>query len=595
MNLSKRGVSTIVALLLVIMLLLEVSSSVQESQTIDEGIHLSAGYSYLVKNDFRLNKEHPPLLKTLSAIPLLFIDEDLNSSFNSIYWDNSDQWEFAKDFLYNNTISADKLLLLGRIPIMLLSLLLGLFVFRWSKELFGPYIGIISLTLFIFSPNIIAHARYVTTDLGFTAFFFITIYYFYKYLKEPLAKFLLLTGLFFALTISSKFSGLFLVPLLPLLYFISLSKNLHKHNLKNNFKKIIKTFSTILGIGLMVIIVIYGFEFKKPIEDSLVQNLYQKQENIIKSNSLGDQDDIIQKIISITNTNTKSGELIKNFADNTRLPAFSYISGFMKLVGHNYGGHTSYLLGEYSEFGWWYYFPVAFLAKTPVSILWLLFTGIILVIWQTIKQLREKKSIKYIISKVQLHWIFLVIPPLLYFLLSLTSNLNLGLRYILVIYPFIFVISGLVFRKGIKNNKIAVKLLTTTLLIFYVTSSLLIYPHYLAYFNEVVGGPDNGPKILTDSNIDWGQDVKKLKKYLIKDNIEFVCMSYFGQANLEYYKIDYRYLPDNNKYQGLEKINCVVAISVTSLWSQEGEFSWLRELNPDKKIGYSIYIYDLRN
>ena len=177
----------------------------------------------------------------------------------------------------------------------------------------------------------------------------------------------------------------------------------------------------------------------------------------------------------------------------------------------------------------------------------------------------------------------------------MTSNLNLGLRYILVIYPFIFVISGLVFRKGIKNNKIAVKLLTTTLLIFYVTSSLLIYPHYLSYFNKIAGGPDNGPKILTDSNIDWGQDVKNLKKYLIKDNIEFVCMSYFGQANLEYYKIDYRYLPDNNNYQGLEKINCVVAISVTSLWSQEGEFSWLRELNPDEKIGYSIYIYDLRN
>ena len=353
MKLNKRNIAIIVSFLLGIMLFLEISSSVKESQTIDEGVHLSAGYSYLVKNDFRLNKEHPPLLKELSAIPLLLTKRDLNAPFNNIYWDDSDQWEFAKDFLYNNSIPADKMLLLGRIPIMLLSLLLGIFVFRWAKELFGVQVGILSLTLFIFSPNILAHSRYVTTDLGFTAFFFITIYYFYKYLKQPALKNLLLTSLFFALAISSKFSALFLVPLLPLLYVASLLIHSEGINFTNFLKRFIRIFGIIFSIGLILIIMVYGFEFKKPIDDRVVQDMYEKQENIINSNSLSDQDKIIQKIISITDTDKKSGELIKKFVDNVRVPAFSYLSGFMQLVGHNYAGHTSYLLGQYTEFGWW--------------------------------------------------------------------------------------------------------------------------------------------------------------------------------------------------------------------------------------------------
>ena len=202
--------------------------------------------------------------------------------------------------------------------------------------------------------------------------------------------------------------------------------------------------------------------------------------------------------------------------------------------------------------------------------------------------------VKNLFYRIKTHWIFLVIPPLFYFLLSLLSNLNLGLRHILIIYPFIFVITGLILKNGITSKKTVIKVSSIIILTFYIISSLLIYPHYLAYFNEIAGGPDNGPKILTDSNIDWGQDVKKLKKYLVKNSIEFVCMSYFGQANLEYYNIDYRYLPDNNNYTGTDFIDCVVAISITSLWSKEGDFSWLREFKPDEKIGYSIYIYDLR-
>jgi hypothetical protein len=133
------------------------------------------------------------------------------------------------------------------------------------------------------------------------------------------------------------------------------------------------------------------------------------------------------------------------------------------------------------------------------------------------------------------------------------------------------------------------------LLVFYIISSLSVYPHWLAYFNEVVGGPNHGPQYLTDSNIDWGQDLKNLKKYMVNNDISHVCLSYFGRAKIEYYNIDYWYLPDNDNFHGTRELNCVVAISVTSLYSEERTYEWLLRYTPTKKIGYSIYVYDFRN
>jgi len=200
MKFIEKNYKYIVAFLLIIMLALEITSSLQESQTIDEGVHLSAGYSYLVKNDYRMNTEHPPLVKQLSALPLLFYRDKIDSAFDQDAWNNYDQWKFAKDLIYyNGNNIADELFFLGRLPIMLLSLLLGFYVFKWSKELFGTKIALFVLLLYTFAPNIIAHSRYVTTDIALTTFFFITIYYFNKYLKSEKYKYFIYMSIFFGL------------------------------------------------------------------------------------------------------------------------------------------------------------------------------------------------------------------------------------------------------------------------------------------------------------------------------------------------------------------------------------------------------------
>ncbi|XOU94806.1 MAG: ArnT family glycosyltransferase [Candidatus Kerfeldbacteria bacterium] len=598
MKLVEKYYKYIVALLLIIMLVVEITTALQESQTIDEGVHLSAGYSYLVKNDFRMNTEHPPFAKELSALPLLFISHKLDQPFDKPAWSEYNQWQFAKDLIYNNNIQADTIFFLGRIPTMILSILLGFFIFRWSKELFGLKAGLISLLFYTFSPNIIAHSRYVTTDIALALFFFITIYYFYKYLKSAKIKYFIYFCLIFGLAQASKFSAVILIPILVILLLIYiLSKNntdFYKKVTSRLFTKII----IVIISTFLTLFCVYGFEVKNPIDDINVKELYKTQEEILNTNQIEQEDGLTQKIISITDTNTKSGQNILNFAEKAPWPIFSYFNGFIKLFIHNYYGHMSYLLGEHSNMGWWYYFIIAFLVKTPLSTLLLSLTLVVSVIYWFFKKNSVNNKNLYIdkIKNIPLAYYFLVVPPLIHFVFSLTSHINLGLRHILLIYPFIFVGIGYFAKlrfQNIKKQKIF-NILFSLIIIYYLISSIMIYPNYLAYFNEISGGPNNGTKYLVDSNIDWGQDIKKLKKYMDSNNINHICMSYFGQAELDYYGIDFRYIPDNSNFTTTEDLNCVVAISATSLFSSDKIYKWLEEYTPDTKIGYSIFIYDFR-
>ena len=192
----------------------------------------------------------------------------------------------------------------------------------------------------------------------------------------------------------------------------------------------------------------------------------------------------------------------------------------------------------------------------------------------------------------------------------------MGLRYILPIYPFLIVFAASVVASKLYNRKV-VKISVLSLVCLYIISSLSIYPHYLSYFNEFVGGSKNGYKYLVDSNLDWGQDLKGLKVYMDRKKIDKIKLGYFGSADADYYGINYAYLPsvglqpkkpgqywwyeidDNHKYDpGPQK--GIIAISATLLaspgWLRSKFFDtykWLRGKEPDDQIGHSILIYNL--
>src|SRR3989344_4683436 len=167
MFLSNRLTNFIAAGLLIFVFLITLFSVKDDSLTMDELAHLPAGYSYLTQKDMRLNPEHPPLIKDLAAIPLLFI-KDINfpSDINSWKEDINGQWDFGREFLYNSGNPADKIIFAGRIPMILLMVFLGFFIFKWAKELFGNKASLLALFFFSFSPAFLAHGRLVTTDVG---------------------------------------------------------------------------------------------------------------------------------------------------------------------------------------------------------------------------------------------------------------------------------------------------------------------------------------------------------------------------------------------------------------------------------------------
>jgi hypothetical protein len=259
------------------------------------------------------------------------------------------------------------------------------------------------------------------------------------------------------------------------------------------------------------------------------------------------------------------------------------------------GGRPSFLLGQFSTEGWWYYFPVAFLTKTPIFVL-------LLVVIAAFFLLRDKDTR----SKA----LFLLLPAIAFFLVSVLSSLNIGYRHLLPILPLFYVlVSGISivkpFRRSIPGLKLRYSGMVPALLVAsLLLADLLIHPHYLSYFNLISGGPDNGYQIMVDSNIDWGQDLLRLKSWMDDEQVDEVYLSYFGTAQPEYYGIRYKPLPGLPQHFDLwwdvpfnpqDPEPGVYAISVSNLQELPLEekvvFPWFREKEPDDKIGYSILIY----
>ncbi|PIP17302.1 MAG: hypothetical protein COX44_00615 [Candidatus Portnoybacteria bacterium CG23_combo_of_CG06-09_8_20_14_all_37_13] len=523
---KKYFIYIIVFLLLGQMFALAVLSAKNDSAIRDELPHIVAGYSYLTKQDYRLNPEHPPLLKELSALPLLLIKP--NFPDNHACWTNeaNGQWCLGDMFLYQIGNDADKIIFWSRMPIIILMILLGIYLFKWTSELWGARTGLFALALYSFSPNIIAHGRFVTTDMGVTALMFIAFYYFWKMLEKPSKLNFSLTVLTFSFALLSKFSAVLLIPVFILIAL-----------LKQRFR--------CLALVFILAFIFIGFYYQLHLVNM----------------PLGTQHQLIS-------TSIDNG-LLKNYLHKmTDIAVFrpyaQYLLGFSMVGSHSIGGHTTYFLGELGNH-WWHYYFVAYLIKEPLAIQILLLIAFVF----ALAHFKKPKPI----------FIGIIAFVFLFLLMGATSKLQLGIRYILPIFPFIYMFIA---RYGLKFRPAAL------LIIWLAVSSTSILPSYLAYYNELVG-PKNGYKYLIDSNTDWGQDLKRLAQFVEQNNIEKIRVDYFGGGNPEYY------LGDKFIAWGAEKKPEPgwLAIGVSPLkWNQE-KYSWLNNYQPVAQIGYSTFIYNI--
>ncbi len=598
------------ALMLLLMGILAFASIADDTLTYDEVAHIGAGYTYWNNRDYRLNPEHPPLVKDLAGLPLQF----LNLNFPAAdYWDNAaptpwwTQFDFGDQLLYHAGNDPEKIMLYARTGPILLLILMGAFLFIWAKKIVGNKWALFILAIFVFCPNIMAHGRLVTTDIGASFGVLLATFFWLEFLKSPRGKNILIAGTAFGFAMLIKFSLILLVPFFGAITIVwALLQNGNK--LTNIFEYCWKSAAAAMFGAIFIIGPVYAWH----IADYPYEKQLSDTATVLRTTSLPPW---MQNI----NIEMAKQPVLRPWAQ--------YLLGLEMATNRTGTGNTTYFNGTVSAAGRLDYFPTLYLFKIPLAfhLMTLLALG-----W-TILTLVKKRFWQNFASKtaaaIRNHYevfamfVFLVI----YWSASLIGSLNIGLRHILPTFAITYMLVVI----GLKNLLAAARRNTTArtlkitlgiLLGWYAVSSLAIFPHYLPYYNELAGGPDNGYKIAVDSNLDWGQDLRRLDEWIKTEGanlsdvplgsrlppINRIYLDYFGGGDPEYY-LGNKYIKwTGDMNPATISAGSYLAISANQMMGQRAKaadgydqptnkYDWLNAHEPPvAKIGYSIFIYRIK-
>jgi 4-amino-4-deoxy-L-arabinose transferase-like glycosyltransferase len=532
-----------ITLALCVAAVLAATSAAQDAQTHDEAVHLTGGYSYWRTGDFRISPEHPPLFKLLAASPLLLLDPEFRPDKDD--WQHVEDWPISRNFLYHNRVAAETMLMSARAVTIFLGLVLAVSLAWWVTAHAGRAAGFAAFLMFAFEPTVLAHSRYVTTDIPVTLFIWLASISAIDYLKKGTRGPLLRTGILLGLAFATKFNALFL-PIVLLLTW-----RLYR---KPTWRQTFLHAGALAGIAIVVVLLTYGFNTRSAMEDPVMARQIEAG---------------------------RSEALLRDAA-TVPIPGYYFLRGLHLMIRHQTGGHFAYFMGDTGSRGSWLYFPVALLVKSSLAWLALLILAIAIAVFRR-SFWKEHRDLL----------LPLAIPAGIYFAFAVISPVNIGIRHVLPIYPFLCAFSAIVLFSD-KQWRI-LRAAATILLALFLAESASAYPNYLAYFNQAAGGPKNGHHYLLDSNLDWGQDLKRLARYADKQDVQPLCLAYFGTADPAYYGIRFRPLPALQTAEDLEQLNCVAAVSAEYLYGlKDHPFKALQSLKPTTLIGASIYLYDLR-
>ncbi|MBI5561487.1 MAG: glycosyltransferase family 39 protein [Deltaproteobacteria bacterium] len=520
----------------------------EKSSTWDEPTHLMSGYARLMGGDTRASMHHPALGQEMIAAPAavflaLAFDKTINPSYP-----NGRFFVSSVKFLYENRVDARTLLFLARLPNIILGAILGLYVFLWSESLWGASGAYLSLFFYSLSPDVLAHASLATTDLSAAAFIFIAAFYLYRiYDRGADSAGALAAGVGIGLALSAKHTAVILAPFVLVTFAMRLKKD--------GARKTAVAFLYLSAAAYLVVWAVYGFRY---------------QASVAPLPWDGFPPSALKAIFS----------LLKEIKFLPEAHLYSLAGTFAAGAS----GGAGFLMGGYSGTGWWYYFITAFLIKTPVP-------TIFLVIAALLYGCRSSNSRGRAFA--------LFLPVAVIFLLASLQKVNIGIRHILPVYPFLFTLIG--FVPSIKTGSVRpARHVFGAACVWYLYAAVSIFPHDLAYFNEFIGGPANGYKYLVDSNLDWGQDLRGLKEFMDANGIKNIKLAYFGLGDPRYYGIDYDYMPSYVIPEpGNVRADIVLkgwfAVSATMLQGvylpQRDFYRPFRETEPVAMIGYSIFVY----
>ncbi len=562
----KAGALAAAALLLALHFAMAVASKRGESTTSDEIAHLTGGFTYWTFGDYRLQPENGNLPQRWVALPAYLAGHRF-PDLDQPYWRKSDVWVMGHEFFYETGEDHFPMLMAARAMTALLSVGVGLLVFCWSRSLFGTAGAFVSLTFFTFSPTFLAHGGYATSDVCMAFFMLASVGAWWRHLRAPGAGPFALSAVVFGLACVAKFSAV-LIPVM-----MALCAAVHVATHPGQAGRVARSALGHAAAAFVIIWAFYGFRYSafNPALPAADQFIVAWPEMYARTGAIG--------------------RIIHALADLKALPeAFLYGTAYVVYTSQSRG---AFLNGEYSIHGWRTFFLWAFALKTTLPLI----AASGLSAWAVVRgglhpgaggpgRLRRLLPLTPLLALFGVYWA-----------VSIQSSLNIGHRHLVPVYPVLFILTGAL-GAWLARPLGWRALVVAALLAWHVGESLWIAPHYLAYFNEVAGGPSQASGHLVDSSLDWGQDLPGLKAWLDRNKGpgEAAYLAYFGSGEPRYYRLPVKRLAYMNLFLEDEPyfplgagLYCVSATmrsqvysSVQGPWTMEleREYQSLRTLEP---------------
>lgn len=510
-------------LLLALHFLLAVASVRNKSNTFDELAHLTSGYSNWFQDDYRLNVESGLVAQAIAALPLLGMGLEFPGR-DTPAWQASDVWTIGQQFFFELGNPYEAMLWRARAMIALVSVAFGALVFAWSRRWFGSRGGLLSLALYALSPTMLAHARLVTTDVTATFLFVASAGALWRLLHAVSWGNVLLAGLCMGLLMLTKVSGGVIVPVALILTLLRLASgrplrvSLRGSTTLGSRAGQAGAFALVAALEVAIVVILiwaaYGFRYSafEPLASG------------------GTGPGTLFYSVDPARTGVLAGP-IAWLRDNHLLPE-AFLDGLIVQLGEA-EERVAFMNGTYAMGGRWSFFPYCLAVKTPLPLFVLVALGLVATLRRGALGARLYRSAPL--------WVLLAV----YWAFMLGGDMNIGARHVLVTLPVMFIVAGGAAGCAVRSR--ALLGTSAACLALFALESARVFPHYLAYFNQLAGGPEHGYEHLVDSSLDWGQDLPGLRDWLeergLPDPRHPVYLSYFGTADPRYWRLGALALP----------------------------------------------------
>jgi len=546
----------------------------QKGLFIDDSMHMPAGYSYLLTHDYRLNQEHPPLIKLLSGLGLWELH--LYFPFESPGWQQAATPGDPEDgmvrieeaFFESNAKQFERIAFYGRLPVLVIPLLLLLAAWWFTRQLFGPVPALISVFLLATEPNIAGNAIVVQNDVAAALALLLFVIAVKKFVTDARVIGALALGGALGLGLVTKYSLVVLVPVSCVIVIACVMWRLIRK--RSSVGAVVLSSFVVFVTAYLILIACYAFHIDR-----------------IDANESSE-------IASWFYLSGHTAEVFKRFLMwlPPLLPRY-FVSGIDMVVQDSRDGRPAFLLGQISDTGWWYYFPVAFALKTTIPFLLASIGGFVWAVYQVLR--RKCYAILYV-----------MLPGVFYLALTMTSHLNIGVRHLLPMFSFAAIAGAgfvsAVIECGLKRSRGLGVAVAAVALVPCLVIAVSAFPNYLTYFSPLAGGAARGWQMLSDSNVETGQEVKPLARYLKDHGENRITGIMVGGEFLKFYGIQADDFPgwydDEDSEDAAEPIKTeYIAIGAWYLSEidlsdkQKEIIDRYRQQKPEMMVGDSIFVF----